>query len=193
MKLNITLLILVAGLAYGEGVVMFEKTTGAIQHREKEVLFRSDNGTVTTNVTILFKRTHPKETVAVNDMVMADQVVAGVDWTVYDLASYETSPEQPDNISELTGVVCMDVQGQQAKAAAVVASKAAHVADANAKLCALADSLGLTNRPVDFDQVAAAIEAMTETNPQMALMLSSKVQANLLFLSLNGGDARGVR
>ena len=113
MKYIIALLLTVE-LAAAQGVVVYRKATGEIQERKVvNVIYDTDNASkiVGTNIVTTLAKWQPRDTTATKNRVLGAQVwkgdnkTNGVDWTVYDLADYDSAPDSATNISELVNVV----------------------------------------------------------------------------------------
>lgn len=170
MKYIIALL-LMTQMVMADGVVVFHKPTG--------LLYGSDNG---------FRKLQPKEARADGDRVLGAQIAKRIDWTLYDLARFDTASDNPQTTNDLTGVVRQYVYEEQTEThkQKMDGDDLKNLAESN--IVAIATSLGLTNQPVKWTRLSNKITDVLKTNAVQGLILGQEAQQWLLFYSFNGGD-----
>ena len=146
----------VASLA---GVVVFEKETG--------LLYGSDNSTIG------FQKLQPEATTFVGNTVCGAQVLNNVDWSVYDMARYTSANTDPLSTNDLVEVTVFDVQEQIAAAG----RKSPELQVAENNFFALCNALFGDYQKRGFDEIQAAIDALTGVDANAAVLMSLRFLA----------------
>ena len=188
----ILVLFMVSIYALADSAIIFEKSTAKLMGQYNPDGTTNSYTHFSNVCSNYFDMFQPYISKYDGNKLLGRQVVKRIDWELYDMALFvgSTPTNEPSTTNDLDGIVTpVNVYAIQQAEKIQKMDEVALRDWGESNILVIADSFGITNRPVRWTKLSNKVEDIGKTNEILSLQIGLKLQQYLLFYTMNGGNA----